>query len=475
MQNRTTEGKDVVFDPVKWIQDNWAEMICKESPEGYIFKMWQAVNAAKAGGPKVLGWWVAKEAAWAALRISICPGQKEDIPDNPEDFIYTGQCVEPYGPMRVECRKDPLYLKYVDLPQVGMCKQILQSQTNTDHAWVQYIDDRDLVQTYTYFENDSDYWRGSFTFELQTIKNGNRCGEVDAGPNPDPPPPIPIPQEEDECEWFTEVVTSVIDYSGTLRSKYRVYPSDPECGNEFCYWETDVGPRFCIDCRDCPPPRLKGAEGDGCNQIIPGTKYYAHAGCTWDPVKEEYGAVFDWEIETLPFMDAVVARLDAIAESMDVINLIPYRVCDEKPKLAPHWRSIRFEEKELRDGSKRRIDKLLRYRGKEPGELDALAEHWADFEWDTGPVCVYHKGSPVGDPQVWADSEEEGKRVLRHAFREAGFDADQVGQWRVSGSANPRYGVRTRVGLKCIDGCWSITARPGPDGWPEAPITFPDP
>jgi hypothetical protein len=147
--------------------------------------------------------------------------------------------------------------------------------------------------------------------------------------------------------------------------------------------------------------------------------------------------------------------------------------CPEKPELAKHWRSIRFESNEPSPNGKSRLRKLFRYRGHSAGIVDDLADHWKDFRWTTGPVCVYHKGSPLGTPQVWAATPDEGQRVIRHAGREAGIDPDQVGEWGISSSDNPRYGVSLEVSLLVVDGCWSATARPGPSGYPEAAPVFP--
>jgi hypothetical protein len=149
--------------------------------------------------------------------------------------------------------------------------------------------------------------------------------------------------------------------------------------------------------------------------------------------------------------------------------------CPKKPELARHWRSIRFQSDEPSPNSRTRLHKLFRYRGNSPGVVTTLADHWQGFRWITGPVCVYHKGSPLGTPQVWAATANEGQRVIRHAGREAGIDPDQIGEWGISSSDNSRYGVSLEVGLHRVDGCWSATARPGSDGWPEAGVIWPDP
>ena len=122
----------------------------------------------------------------------------------------------------------------------------------------------------------------------------------------------------------------------------------------------------------------------------------------------------------------------------------------------------------------RPLRKQLRYRDQAGASLEAHTEHWRDFEWEAGPVCVIHKDYSWGSPQVWAASAAEGKRVIRHAGAIAGVNPDEVGKWQISGSLNPRY-VRTGTmlvkGLR--DGAVSVTKRDGPDGLPLVSVPGP--
>jgi len=188
---------------------------------------------------------------------------------------------------------------------------------------------------------------------------------------------------------------------------------------------------------------------------------------------ETYSITFPEEA----YQDRVLTALNAIVDFQQQILLWKTPTCStsNKPDLFLHWRSITFESDDYTDSGNRRLVKRLRYRGSSPGDVVELREHWAGFEWDSGGVIVYHKGSPVGTPQVWAASIDEGKRVLRHAFGEAGIDPDQVGEWGTSSSNNSRLGVSRRVKLKTIDGCWMATARPGSSGQPEAAVCSLDP
>jgi hypothetical protein len=118
-------------------------------------------------------------------------------------------------------------------------------------------------------------------------------------------------------------------------------------------------------------------------------------------------------------------------------------------------------------GALRPLRKRLKYRDLTGASLEAHTNHWADFQWEAGPVCVIHKGAAWGVPQVWAASAAEGKRVIRHAAAIAGIDPDTEGEWVITGSLDPRYGrsgtMRTNV---LQDGCLSVTKREGPSRLP---------
>ena len=148
-------------------------------------------------------------------------------------------------------------------------------------------------------------------------------------------------------------------------------------------------------------------------------------------------------------------------------------ICYGNDQGGAYWRSITFESTTYSDNSNSRLVKRFRYRSNSPGDVGLLAQHWAGFSWNTGPVIVKHTGSALGSPQVWASSVDEGKRVIQHAGGEAGIDPNQTGEWSISSSNSPRYGVQRTVVLKQVDGCWMATSRQGPEGWPEAASVTP--
>ena len=118
--------------------------------------------------------------------------------------------------------------------------------------------------------------------------------------------------------------------------------------------------------------------------------------------------------------------------------------------------------------------KVLRYRDQTGASLEEHTTHWRGFEWQAGPVIVAHVDADWGNPQVWAASATEGKRVLRHAGVIAGIDVDEVGRFVVTGSLNPRYGRTGTMLVKGLaNGAVSVTKRDGPNGLPQ--VATPDP
>ena len=97
-------------------------------------------------------------------------------------------------------------------------------------------------------------------------------------------------------------------------------------------------------------------------------------------------------------------------------------------------------------GRARGVDKQLTYRSFLPVDLAEHAAHWAGFRWRTGPVVVKCMG-PWGNPQVWAESVAEGKRVIRHAAAISGWNPDDASQgtWLTYVCESPRYGRRLLV------------------------------
>ena len=139
---------------------------------------------------------------------------------------------------------------------------------------------------------------------------------------------------------------------------------------------------------------------------------------------------------------------------------------NDKPKLEGSWISTRWVSDGDSDNGDVRIRKLFRYRSKSTRTKEELRKYWSSFTWETGGTIVAHKGAWWGTPQVWARDEAEGKRVLVFAGREAGLDPNTVGEWVISSTSNPRYGMNGIVRLAKPRGEYWVTRRDGPNGPP---------
>ena len=178
--------------------------------------------------------------------------------------------------------------------------------------------------------------------------------------------------------------------------------------------------------------------------------------------------VFSAPIGEQPAFDSLMRRVDALSELMQAHLGYKTPICGKpKPLLEGDWRTISFISDDVSPEGKSRLRKRFRYRSSSGVGLDGLVDHWKDFSFSAGAVIVQHKGASWGTPQVWASSIDEGKRVIRHAGGEAGIDPDQVGEWRVSGSDNPRYGMPGTMRVNTSGGYYWITERLDSDGRPQ--------
>ena len=212
---------------------------------------------------------------------------------------------------------------------------------------------------------------------------------------------------------------------------------------------------------------LLKAAFDLINQVEEGTTYKLQAVCECpenDDQCEE--PEIEKEIPTSWWGDASIQRLDAIAELLQPLKSWKQPICNEKVQLAGDFRTIAFISDDCSPDGNSRLRKRFRYRSQSGADLDTLVDHWKDFQWNAGPVCVQHSGHSWGTPQVWAASVDEGKRVILHAGREAGVDPNKTGKWTVSGSNNPRFGMSGRMRVNTKGGYYWITERLGSSGRP---------
>jgi hypothetical protein len=202
------------------------------------------------------------------------------------------------------------------------------------------------------------------------------------------------------------------------------------------------------------------------NQTYPESIYRMVSVCEKDEDGEPISEAVEVPIPALKAPTAQIARLDAIVELLQAHKNFKQPICRDKPELEGQWVTTRWESDEKMVDSGRRLRKLFRYRTKSSRDLGQLSSYWASFTWRAGPVCVIHKGAWWGTPQVWAESTEEGRRVIRHAAAEAGLDPDQVGRWTTSSSGSPRYGMSGTMKILKKEGFPWVSSRDGAN-WPN--------
>ena len=183
-------------------------------------------------------------------------------------------------------------------------------------------------------------------------------------------------------------------------------------------------------------------------------------------------------------LPAILNRLDAIGKWTDsataphggtsmLQSLKDFRqpVCSKR-KATGDLVTVNFDSLLPSPAGERPLRKLLRYRDQTGADVCNHANHWDGFEWDAGPVCVISKGLRWGEPQVWAASAAEGRRVIAHAAAIAGVDlSDPKHRWTVTHSKDPRYGQAGRMVTKMLE--WhtiSVSKRPGPSATPVYPV-----
>lgn len=115
-----------------------------------------------------------------------------------------------------------------------------------------------------------------------------------------------------------------------------------------------------------------------------------------------------------------------------------------------------------------RREKRITYRDLNGASLEAHAEHWREFTFQGGPWLVQAEG-PFGRPRVWASSEAEGKRVLRHCAAIAGWNLDapnvEINAVRVE---DDRVGKGGTYRVAVRRGLLMVSKREGSSGAPES-------
>ena len=425
------------------------------------------------------------------------PNQPSEIGGSGESQIAAGQCLEATGSnIAIVDAQGSIYVSPVKKLVAAVPNGTYPNGTPKMTVTYQNSDGVMVV-------DDESMTRAPLTTR---ILNGATCvGDVSPEPAPTPPtiPPHTYTDPESGCTLIVETLGFGEGIDGNINPIVQISPG-PEtrdnsggriggCNFEpvIYYNENEGG---C--CPPIPPIPVPPNPPDGPNgepwwldllkkagataagnlaaaairsffePVLPIASFTLVAPCDKD--EEENPLEMKYALPIQNYQSRVLSQQAVIMEILQQHLNWKTPICFPKNESGRYFRSIAFESETYSPNSNSRLVKRFRYRSNSPGDVRQLATHWAVFKWNTGPVIVWHTGSALGAPKVWAASVDEGKRVIRHAGGEAGIDPDQVGEWGVGSSDNARYGVSTTVKLKCVDGTWAATARQGPDGWPEA-------
>ena len=164
---------------------------------------------------------------------------------------------------------------------------------------------------------------------------------------------------------------------------------------------------------------------------------------------------------------ALLNRLDALAALEQAAKELRQPTCSLKTPIVGEPVTVRFVSDEPSAAGHSPLQKTLGYRDQSAALLEAHTDHWKDFVWQAGPVCVISKGLSWGEPQVWAASADEGKRVIAHAALVAGVDlTDPKHSWLITGSSSPRVGQAGTMRVQWRRGLICVSKRSGPSPLP---------
>ena len=175
-----------------------------------------------------------------------------------------------------------------------------------------------------------------------------------------------------------------------------------------------------------------------------------------------------------PYQDRVLTALDAITDFQQQILLWKTPTCSATgPGVTGDPVTINFESKDYSPFGNDRLRKRFVYFDQSGSTLEQTTDHWRDFVWQAGGVAVFCKGTLLGKPQVWAATEDEGKRVINHAAAITGADMSKA-EWIITSSKDPRYGVSGEMHvMKGKNGTFGITKRGKTSGSPPALAPIP--
>jgi len=354
------------------------------------------------------------------------------------------------------------------------------------------------------FTRYSVVWMPGDYFKV-TTSNG-KCTDFSQPTVPAPQPPVTYTGGDAECNINVEFVSWLVEEDGNVRPVLKmssgvqllasggviggcnfepvIYAAPPGGGGGEPPWFAPWAPG-----PDGPGGEpwwyslLRGAAAGAVGAIVgelldklfpkklPGVLYRLTSVCEVNANGDPISQAVERSIPEMETFAALDARLGAIVDIAQGLKDFKQPVCaPERFRQTGDLVSVNFQSKTADVPARDRVRKEFRYRDQTNTPESAHVAHWQDFSWSTGPVCVISKGLPWGVPQVWASSENEGKRVIGHAAAAAGVDlTDPKHEWVISSSSNPRYGRQAQVyPVVCAEtNKLMISKRDGPSGLPS--------
>jgi hypothetical protein len=176
---------------------------------------------------------------------------------------------------------------------------------------------------------------------------------------------------------------------------------------------------------------------------------------------------------TRSIAESVNLRIDGIVKLLQGLKDFKQPVCPTTPTYQPgDVVTVNFESWESTPSGHDVLRKTLSYFDRSNRDVTFHGAHWDGFTWQTGRVRVKLVQSPIGFGEVWARTEEEGKRVLNHAALASGVTLTPENTiFRVFASTSTRMGVEMTVGVKHFSqNTISVSKRKGSAGPPQYPV-----
>lgn len=202
-------------------------------------------------------------------------------------------------------------------------------------------------------------------------------------------------------------------------------------------------------------------------KTLPATVFRLVSACETAPDGSPLDKAVEKSIPALPVFEALDARLHALADIAQGLKTFKQPICRGKPLHTGQGVTVGFISDEPSPASGERLRKTFSYRDQAGSTLEDTVAHWEHFSWQAGPVCVSSTGGGWGEPQVWAATAAEGRRVIQHAATIAGVDLTQPQhQWQITASDSVRLGMPGTMRTRQRRGVIQVSMRPGSGGMP---------